>query len=65
MMVNVTVEGSPSGTPEAAATSCSMIFSGPSARSSLRMRSLSVLTFSPGPKVSVLPMTLKSWPRVG
>jgi hypothetical protein len=64
MIVNVTVEGSLSGTPEATPSSCSTIVSGPSAASSSRMRSLNVLTFSPGSKVSVLPMTRKSSPRV-
>ena len=65
MIVNVTVDGiARAGTPEAAPSSCSTIVSGPSASPSSRMRSLSVLTVSPGPKVSVLPMTRKSSPRV-
>ena len=48
------------GTPEAAASSCSTTFSGSSASSSSRIRTLIHLTFSPGPKVTELPKTLKS-----
>ena len=55
MIVNVTVDGSLIGTPDAAPSSCSTIVSGPSASPSSRMRTLIHLTFSPVPKVSVLP----------